>query len=126
MAQLIAVPRGSRVLRHFVFAARALFLVAEPGNRSHRPGGFPAGSMARLRNVEGSAVVEDLDTDVGHYAFWCSLWLVADDEDAGGCFDDVVCDGSELVDLQYTDALGEESLEEPEVSAGDPLRSGHT
>jgi hypothetical protein len=55
---------------------------------------------------------------------WRSLSLVADHEGAGGCFDDVVGDGFELVDLQYTGDLGEEPLEEPEVSAGDPFDRG--
>lgn len=32
---------------------------------------------------------------------WRSLSSVADNEGAGGCFDDVVGDGFELVDLQY-------------------------
>ena len=44
--------------------------------------------------------------------------LVADDEDAGGCFDDVVGDGFELVYFQDAGDLGEQSLEEPEVAAG--------
>ena len=55
---------------------------------------------------------------------WRSLSLVADDEGAGGCFDDVVGDGFELVDFQYTGDLGEEPLEEAEVAAGDPFDRG--
>lgn len=55
---------------------------------------------------------------------WRSLSLVADDEGAGGCFDDVVGDGFELVDLQYAGDLGEEPLEEAEVSARDPFDRG--
>jgi hypothetical protein len=47
--------------------------------------------------------------------------LVADDEDAGGCFDDVVGDGFDLVDLQNAGDLGEQSLEEPKAAAGYPL-----
>jgi hypothetical protein len=49
---------------------------------------------------------------------WRFLSLVADDEGAGGCFDDVVGDGFELVDLQYTGDLGKEAFEEPKVAAG--------
>ncbi|MDR6639620.1 hypothetical protein J2Y68_003281 [Paenarthrobacter nitroguajacolicus] len=45
--------------------------------------------------------------------------LVAYHEDAGGCFYDVVCDGFELIDFQDAGDLGEESLEESEVAAGD-------
>jgi hypothetical protein len=52
------------------------------------------------------------------------LSFVADDEGNCGCFDDVVGDGFELVDLQYTGDLREETLEEPEVAAGDPLDRG--
>ena len=44
----------------------------------------------------------------------------ADDEGAGGGFDDVVGDGVEFVDLQDPLDLGEEAFEEPEVAAGDP------
>jgi hypothetical protein len=47
--------------------------------------------------------------------------LVADDEDAGGCFDDVVGDGFELVYFEDAGDLGEQSLKEPEVAAGYPL-----
>lgn len=47
--------------------------------------------------------------------------LVADNEDAGGGFDDVVGDGVELVDLQHAIDLREESLEEAEVASGDAL-----
>lgn len=53
-----------------------------------------------------------------------SLSLVADDEGAGGCFDDIVGDGFELVDLQYAGDLGEEPFEQPEVAAGDSLDRG--
>lgn len=49
---------------------------------------------------------------------------VADDEDAGGGFDDVVGDGFELVDLEYSRDLWEEALEETEVAAGDALDRG--
>lgn len=57
--------------------------------------------------------------------WWRSLSSVANDEGAGGRFDDVVGDGFELVDLQYTGDLGEESFEEPEVAAGDPFDCGY-
>jgi long-chain acyl-CoA synthetase len=53
-----------------------------------------------------------------------SVSLVADDEDAGCGFDYVVGDGVELVDLQYTVDLGEESFEESEVAAGDAFDGG--
>ena len=46
------------------------------------------------------------------------------DESAGGCFDDVVGDGFELVDLQYAGDLREESFKEPEVAAGYPFDCG--
>ena len=52
--------------------------------------------------------------------WWRSLSLVTYDEGAGGCFDDIVGDGFELVDLQHTGDLWEES----EVAAGDPLDGG--
>lgn len=54
-----------------------------------------------------------------------SVSLVADDEDAGCGFDDVVGDGVELVDLQYPVDLGEEPFEEAEVAAGDALDGGN-
>src|SRR5690606_3658110 len=54
------------------------------------------------------------------------LWVVcggqladADDQGAGGGFDDVVGDGVELVDLQDALDLGEEAFQEPEVPASD-------
>ena len=50
---------------------------------------------------------------------WVSL--VAYDEDAGGRFDDVVCNGFQLVDFQDAGDLGEQSLEEPEVASGYPF-----
>src|SRR6218665_444908 len=50
--------------------------------------------------------------------------LVADDEDAGCGFDDVVRDRVELVDFEYAIDLGEESFEEAEVAAGDPFDGG--
>ncbi len=56
---------------------------------------------------------------------WRSLPLVADDQGAGGCFNDIVGNGFELVDFQHTGDLGEESLEQPEVAAGDPLDRGY-
>ena len=43
----------------------------------------------------------------------------ADDEGAGGGFDDVVGDGVELVDLQDALDLREEPLQQSEVPAGD-------
>ena len=46
------------------------------------------------------------------------------DESAGGCFDDVVGDGVELVDLQDASDLGEEALEEAEVASGDAFDRG--
>ena len=46
------------------------------------------------------------------------------DEGAGGCFDDVVGDGVELVDLQDASDLGEEALEEAEVASGDAFDRG--
>ena len=56
---------------------------------------------------------------------WRSLSLVADDEGAGGCFDDVVGDGFELVDLQHRCDLREDPLQQPEVAAGDALDRGN-
>lgn len=53
-----------------------------------------------------------------------SLWLVADDEDAGCGFDHVVGDAPELVDLEYPVDLQEKSLEEAEVAAGDAFYRG--
>ncbi len=50
--------------------------------------------------------------------------LIADDEDAGCCFDDVVSDGFEFVDFEYSGYLGEEPFEEAEISAGDALDGG--
>ena len=47
-----------------------------------------------------------------------------DDEGASGGFDDVVSDGLQLVDLQDAFDLGEESLEEAEVAAGDAADRG--
>src|SRR6476620_5391591 len=44
----------------------------------------------------------------------------ADDEGLSGCFDDVGCDGVELVDVHDPKDLGHESFDEAEVSAGDP------
>jgi hypothetical protein len=44
---------------------------------------------------------------------------VADDEDAGGGFDDVVGDGVEFVDSLDSCDLREESFEGAEVAAGD-------
>ena len=46
---------------------------------------------------------------------------LAGDERAGGCFDDVVGDGVELVDLQDASDLGEEAFEEAEVAPGETL-----
>ena len=48
----------------------------------------------------------------------------ADDESAGGGFDDVVGDGVEFVDLQDALDLGEESFQKPEVTSGDPGDGG--
>jgi hypothetical protein len=50
--------------------------------------------------------------------------LGSDDEDAGGGFDDVVGDGFELVDLEYSADLGEEAFEESEVASGDAFDGG--
>ncbi len=50
--------------------------------------------------------------------------LVADDEDAGGGFDDVIGDDFELVDLEDSCDLWEESFEEAEVAAGDAFDCG--
>jgi hypothetical protein len=41
-----------------------------------------------------------------------SVALVADDEDAGGGFDDVVGDGLQFVELKHSGYRGEESGEE--------------
>jgi hypothetical protein len=49
---------------------------------------------------------------------------VSDDEDAGCGFDEVVGDGLELVDLQHSGDLWEETCEEAEVAAGDALGGG--
>ena len=49
---------------------------------------------------------------------------LAGDEGAGGCFDDVVGDGVELVDLQDASDLGEEAFEEAEVASGDAFDRG--
>ena len=49
---------------------------------------------------------------------------LAGDEGAGGCFDDVVGDGVELVDLQDASDLGEEAFEDAEVTAGDAFDRG--
>lgn len=50
--------------------------------------------------------------------------LGADDERAGGCFDDVVGDGLQLVDFENAVDLGRESFEESEVAAGDAFDGG--
>ncbi|TIH33898.1 ArsR family transcriptional regulator [Subtercola vilae] len=50
--------------------------------------------------------------------------LVADDEDAGCGFDDVVGDRIQLVDLEHAVDLGEEPFEETEVAAGDAFDGG--
>jgi len=50
--------------------------------------------------------------------------LGSDHEDAGGCFNDVVGDGFELVDLEDSADLREEAFEEPEVASGDPFDGG--
>ena len=50
--------------------------------------------------------------------------LIADDEDAGGGFDDVVGDGVELVDLEYPVDLREEPFEEAKVASGDAFDRG--
>lgn len=50
--------------------------------------------------------------------------LVADNENAGCGFDDVVRDGFELVDLEHTSDLGEESFEEAKVAARDAFDCG--
>ena len=47
--------------------------------------------------------------------------LVADDEDAGSCFDNVVGDDLELVDLKHPRDLWKEAFEESEVAASDAL-----
>lgn len=47
-----------------------------------------------------------------------------DDEDACCCFDDVVGDGFELVDLEDAGDLREKSFKEPEVASGDAFYSG--
>jgi hypothetical protein len=52
-----------------------------------------------------------------------SLSLVAD-EDACSSFDDVVGNGFELVDFQDAGDLWEESLQEPEIAAGDAFDRG--
>ena len=48
----------------------------------------------------------------------------ADDENACGGFDDVVGDGFELVDFQYSGYLWEEPLKKSEVAAGDAFDRG--
>ena len=50
--------------------------------------------------------------------------LVADDEDAGGGFDDVVGDCVELVDFEDPVDLREEPFEKAEVAAGDAFDGG--
>src|SRR5690625_7115110 len=55
---------------------------------------------------------------------WRARSTDADDESAGGGFDDVVGDGVEFVDLQDALDLGEESFQEPEVTSGDPGDGG--
>lgn len=54
----------------------------------------------------------------------CFVSLVADDEDAGSGFDDVVGDGVELVDLEDPVDLGEEPFEQAEVASGDAFDGG--
>ena len=49
----------------------------------------------------------------------------ADDEGAAGCFDDVVGDGVQVVDLHDAVDLDEQPLDEPEVSAGDAGDRGY-
>ena len=44
----------------------------------------------------------------------------ADDESAGGGFDDVVGDGVEFVDLQDALDLGEESFQKPAAQTNSP------
>ena len=53
-------------------------------------------------------------------AIW-RIYLVADDEDAGGCFDGVV---GEPFDLEYPIDLREEPLRRAEVAAGDAFDGG--
>lgn len=50
--------------------------------------------------------------------------LVTDNEDTRGCFDDIVGDGLELVDLHDSPDLGEESFEQTKVASRDSLDSG--
>jgi hypothetical protein len=47
-----------------------------------------------------------------------------DHEGAAGCLDDVVGESVEVVDLQDAVDLGEQSLDEAEVAAGDPGDGG--
>ena len=54
----------------------------------------------------------------------CALWRLdwsadADDEGAAGCFDYVVSDGLQVVDLHQAVDLNEQPLDESEVPAGD-------
>src|SRR5690625_5494627 len=56
--------------------------------------------------------------------FWWGWVALAGDERAGGCVDDVVGDGVELVDLQDASDLGEEAFEEAEVASGDAFDRG--
>lgn len=49
--------------------------------------------------------------------------LVTDDEDARGCFDDIVGDGLELIDPHDSPDLGEESFEQTKVASRDSLDS---
>lgn len=54
----------------------------------------------------------------------CSVSLVADNEDAGGDFYDVVGDGVEFVDGENALDLGKEAFEETKVAAGDAFDDG--
>lgn len=44
----------------------------------------------------------------------------ADDQRGAGCFDDIIGDGGQLVDLHDPLHLGEQPVDEAEVAAGDP------
>lgn len=53
-----------------------------------------------------------------------SVALVADHEDAGGCFDHFIGDGHQLVDLQYSGDLRKQALKQAEVTLRDALDCG--
>ena len=50
--------------------------------------------------------------------------LRTDNEDAGSCFDDVIGDGFESVNLEHSLDLREKTFEESEVTASDALNRG--